>query len=119
MNKQIVFDELLAFFKRHENFYVRQKKSADAVEELCLGIAQITKIKPNVSENNPLSLREMTCLILLAIGMNPARCSDLLNISINSLSTYEDRIRKKLGATNRTHAFYLASLHNYILFVCK
>lgn len=119
MNKQILFEELLTFFKQHENFYVRQKKSAEAIEELCLGIAQITKIKPNVSANNPLSLREMTCLILLAIGMNPARCADLLNISIHSLSTYEDRIRKKLGARNRTHAFYLAFSNEYLLLIKK
>lgn len=117
MNRHTLFNELLAFFKSHEDFYVRQKKSANSIELLCTGIARITQIKPNVSENNPLSVREMVCLILLAIGMNPAKCADLLNISPNSVATYEERIRRKLGAYNRTHAFYLATTRNYILFV--
>lgn len=117
MNKHTLFNDLLAFFKSHADFYVRQNKSAGNIELFCRDIARITQIKPNVSENNPLSMREMVCLILLASGMNPARCAELLNISSNSVATYEERIRRKLGAYNRTHAFYLAATRKYILLV--
>jgi DNA-binding CsgD family transcriptional regulator len=55
----------------------------------------------------------MICLLLLASGKNPPRCADILNISVNSIMTYEMRIRKKLGAKNRTQALFLALKEKY------
>src|SRR5690348_6391494 len=114
-NKQELINELSSFFENHSDFYSRYKKTNDTLELWCTEIAKITKIKPKLSEENPLTLREMICLILLSIGINPAQCADLLKISINSLARYEERIRKKLRAHNRTHAFYLATIRGCVL----
>jgi len=77
------------------------------------------KIIPEVSENNPLTMREMTCLILLAAGKNPDQCADLLNITYSSVTTYEKRIRQKLGARNRAHAFYVALHKGFLKVISK
>lgn len=77
-------------------------------DELILLIQKEFKITPCLHAQNPLSLREMLCLLLLASGKNPPRCADILNISVNSVITYETRIRKKLGARTRTEALFLA-----------
>ncbi len=71
-------------------------------------------VQVKLSLKNPLTLVEMACLTLLGTGKNPAQCADILNLTEASLATYEKRIRKKLGAHNRTHALYLAIHRGYI-----
>lgn len=83
-------------------------RNKDVLEFLIACLVYVSKIKPNLTESNPLNLMEMLCMILLAIGKNPARCADFLGVSENSVKTYEQRMRKKLGAKNRLHAFYIA-----------
>lgn len=78
------------------------------------GLAHYAGMTIDHSANNPLTVREMTCLILLANGKNPDQCADLLGISKRSVTTYEQRLREKLGAKNRTHALYLAASYGYI-----
>src|SRR5262249_33214754 len=79
-------------------------------------ITSVLYLKPNFSSVNPLTVREMSCFILLVSGSNPDQCADVLEISVESVHTYEKRIRKKLGAHNRAHAFYLAFLRGYLSF---
>ncbi len=63
---------------------------------------------------NPLTYREMVCMVLLAIGKNPDQCADIMGISTSSVLTYEKRVRDKLGARNRVHAFYMAIRCGYL-----
>ncbi len=86
----------------------------DVLEFMVSCLFYVAKIKPHLCDDNPLNLMEMLCLILLAVGKNPDRCADLLGVSVNSIKTYEQRIRKKLGARNRLHAFYIAQMQGWI-----
>lgn len=72
------------------------------------------EISKNFQDKNPLTPREMSCLMLLATGKNPEQCGDILNIAYSSVITYERKIRQKLGARNRVHAFYLAIYRGYL-----
>jgi DNA-binding CsgD family transcriptional regulator len=72
------------------------------------------QIVHNLRKDNPLTAREMTCLMLLATGKNPEQCADLLNITYSSVLTYEKRIRQKLGVRNRVQAFYTALCKGYL-----
>jgi len=65
-------------------------------------------VVPNPHPDNPLTMREMHCLMLLATGKNPDQCGDIMNITYSTVVTYEKTIRYKLGARNRVHAFYIA-----------
>lgn len=89
----------------------------ELIEVITTAMGDAFGIIPSFDNKNPLSLREMVCLVLLASGKNPPRCADLLNISTTSVMTYELRIRKKLKARNRTQAFFLALLHGYFKLV--
>jgi DNA-binding CsgD family transcriptional regulator len=71
-------------------------------------------VPKNIQHKNLLTQRETTCLKLLVMGKNPAQCADMLNITYSSVITYEKRIRQKLGARNRAHAFYLAIYRGYL-----
>ena len=72
------------------------------------------EIAEDVQDENPLTPREMSCLMLLATGKNPEQCADLLNITYASVVTYEKRIRQKLGARNRAHALYLVISRGFV-----
>lgn len=72
------------------------------------------KIVPDVRKDNPLTAREMLCLISLAMGKSPEQCADLLNVTYSSVVTYEKIIRQKLGARNRVNAFYTAICRGYL-----
>ncbi len=87
--------------------------SQKTTQELLTIIRSELMIFPKITVQNPLSLREMLCLLLLAVGKNPARCGDILNLSYNSVATYETRIRKKLNAKTRTHALFIALQNGY------
>lgn len=63
---------------------------------------------------NPLTYREMVCMVLLAIGKNPEQCADIMGISTSSVVTYEKRVREKLSARNRVQAFYMAIRAGYL-----
>ena len=90
------------------------KKSKECLDIMVASIAYISKLRPHFAPDNPLSIREMMCLILLSVGKNPDQCGDLLGITAMSVRSYEKRIRRKLGARNRTHAFYLAAVKGFI-----
>lgn len=87
--------------------------SPEVTEKLLTILQEELMILPNTKANNPLSLREMLCLLLLAMGKNPDRCADILNLTHHSVMTYEKRIRKKLEAKTRTHAFFIALQRGY------
>lgn len=72
------------------------------------------QIIPDARKDNPLTPREMSCLMLLATGKSPEQCGDLLNITYSSVVTYEKIIRQKLGARNRVNAFYTAICRGYL-----
>ena len=74
-------------------------------------------IRPVSHPHNPLSAREMFCLILLAIGKTPDQCADMLQVTIADIFAYEKKMRKKLDAKNRTHAFYMALSRGYIALI--
>lgn len=93
---------------------IKSNKGTDFSKVTLAGLAHYAGMTIDHSSNNPLTVREMTCLILLANGKNPDQCADLLGISKSSVTTYEQRLREKLGAKNRTHALYLAVSYGYI-----
>ena len=72
------------------------------------------EIAKDAQNGNPLTPREMSCLMLLATGKNPEQCADLLKITYSSVVTYEKRIRQKLGAMNRAHAVYIAISRGFV-----
>lgn len=80
-------------------------------------ITCIAKLQPNLTPDNPLTLLEMIYLILLVTGKNPDQCADLLGVEMVTVQNTEKRIRKKLGARNRTHAFYIASVRGFLTFI--
>lgn len=90
------------------------RPSADALMVLISNILTLSKLKPNLRSDNPLTVAEMVCMILLAMGKNPDQCADFLKVSVETIRTFEQRIRKKLGAKNRTNAFYIAFIQGYI-----
>lgn len=55
-----------------------------------------------------LSLRERELLQLLAGGLSEKEIAERMGIALRTIHTYLDRIRAKLGATNRVHAVALA-----------
>ncbi len=77
-------------------------------------LAEELGIIPGIVKNNPLSIREMLCLILLATGKSPEQCATLLNITSNTLSSYLKRIHKKLQVRNRTQAFFISLQRGYL-----
>lgn len=111
-------------YKHNENLFTELVKkckkekldtsSKEFLDVLVTSIVYLSKLRPHLAPDNPLSFREMLCLILLSVGKNPDQCGDLLGISAESVRSYEKRIRRKLGARNRTHAFYLASVKGFI-----
>lgn len=108
-DKEKVLLELINKVKR-----IGRSIPSEMENQLIACFAYISKIRPNPGPDNPLSMRQMLCVILLAIGKNLERSADLLEISPKTVRTYEKQIRKKLGAINRTHAFYLALINSYI-----
>lgn len=63
---------------------------------------------------NPLAYREMMCLVLLATGKTPEQCADILTVSVQTVATYEKRIREKLGTRNRINSLYFAIRKGYL-----
>lgn len=101
----------------HLHELIKQYKLSDEDKSLLdlviANIVYISKLRPNMKDKL-LSPMELLCLILLSIGKNPDQCADLMGISVKTVRTYEQRARKKLGAKNRTNAFYLAQINGYI-----
>lgn len=107
-------EKILADLLKRCAFANKGALSGEDIEFVMAAIAYLLKMRPNLVPGNPLSVREMLCLTLLATGKNPEQCADLLGISVKSVMTYEQRLRKKLGAKNRTNAFYIAQVRGYI-----
>ncbi|MCT8161249.1 helix-turn-helix transcriptional regulator [Pseudoruegeria sp. SHC-113] len=63
---------------------------------------------PPTAPRKPLSPRETDALRLLALGLNRAQVADSLCISENTLRSYIESARLKLGAMNTTHAVVTA-----------
>lgn len=110
-------EKILADLMKKYNFADRGKISNEDIEFVMASISYVLKVRPNLNSNNPLSIREILCLAFLAAGKNPDKCADLLGISAKTIKTYEQRIREKLGARNRTNALYLAQIRGFISIV--
>ncbi len=88
----------------------------DVAQHIVQHITGISNIKPNLCDDNPLSIMEMLCLILLTMGYVPKTCAKFLDVKLGTIKTYEERLRYKLSAKNRTHAFYLTLIKGYLVF---
>jgi DNA-binding CsgD family transcriptional regulator/pimeloyl-ACP methyl ester carboxylesterase len=62
----------------------------------------------DVTPGEPLSVRELEVLALLANGESNAEIADALSISENTVLHHVSSILRKLGAKNRTHAVSIA-----------
>ncbi len=109
-DEEKVLSELIRKYKLAEG----DQEPSSILDLLIASIVYFSKIRPNLNRENPLSIMEMLCQIFLATGKNPDRCADLLGISPNTIKTYEQRIREKLHAENRVHAFYIAQVKGYL-----
>lgn len=116
LSEEKALHDFLSLLKNKTSSFLRKQLVDTKNDSPLVWLTDATKLRLKLSSENPLTLREMTCLILLAMGKSPPQCADLLGISVRSVTTYEERIRKKLGARNRTHAFYLASIRGYFSF---
>lgn len=105
--------KIAAVFKKVDVIHHKQLPD-NLVAILVEVLAEELGITPGPAESNPLSLREMLCLILLAIGKSPEQCAVILNITANTFSSYLKRIHKKLRARNRTQAFFIALQRGYL-----
>src|SRR4051812_21007103 len=84
-----------------KKYKISEKNTEDEdVRFVMKAIAFVLKVEAN-REKNKLSIQETLCLMLLSSGENPDKCADLLGISAKTVTTYEQRYRKKLGAKNR------------------
>lgn len=52
---------------------------------------------------NLLTLRELECVRLLAVGMTDKDIQHILNISRATVQFHVDNVKRKLGARNRVH----------------
>ncbi len=84
-------------------------------EDIIFSVAKTSNLLPNLKKGNPLSMMEMLCLIFMVIEKKPEKCAKLLNISPNSIKTYEQRLRYKLGTKSRANSLYVALMKKYIL----
>lgn len=71
-------------------------------------------IQPNKTLLSPLSSQQTLCLCLLAAGQTTKECAVLLNIKEDTVHKYERRIREKLKAVHRLHAYHIACQRGYI-----
>lgn len=72
-------------------------------------------IKPNKTPLNPLTMQQILCLCLLASGQTTRQCAVLLNIQEDTVHKHEKRIREKLNAVHRLHAYHIARQKGYII----
>lgn len=100
------------FIRKHK--LLNKSKTNDINDIINASIIYLSGLRPNITSDNPLSTMQMYCLMLLATGRNPDQCADLLGISVHSVTKHEKRLRRKLGAKDRTHAYHLALRNNYI-----
>lgn len=101
------FEEKLSTLFKVNLIHNRQINSVVANQLIEL-LHEELMIIPDIHKSNPLSLREMICLLLLASGKNTLHCADLMNVSAESIRAYIKRINKKLHVNNRTQAFFKA-----------
>jgi DNA-binding CsgD family transcriptional regulator len=63
---------------------------------------------PDLAESEPLSYRERQVLGLLAGGLDGPAIAERLGLSPETVRSYANSAREKLGARTRTHAVALA-----------
>jgi DNA-binding CsgD family transcriptional regulator len=100
------------FVKKHQFF--KKSKSEDIRDLKTASIVYLSGMRPNISPDNPLTTMQMFCLMLLSTGTKAKKCADILGLTVNTVQTYEKRLREKLGAKDRTHALVLACRRNYL-----
>lgn len=115
INNEKTLDELFQKYTLSEK-NPDKKNSAlkNAIELVISTLICEFRLKPNIDDDSPLSIKEVFSMILLAAGESVPRCAKLIGISPKSMKTYERRIRRKLSAKNRTNAFYIAQVKGYI-----
>ncbi len=100
---------LSKFIREYEN-----KSSPSAHELVISSVSYASKLRPNLRDDNPLTMMEMLCLIFMVAGEGKKSCAKLLSKSEHTIKTYEQRIRDKLMVKNRANAFYSALSKGYI-----
>ncbi|SLN46139.1 HTH-type quorum sensing-dependent transcriptional regulator VjbR [Pseudoruegeria aquimaris] len=78
------------------------------INQRALDIESQPETEQERQARRPLSPREADALRLLALGLNRAQVADRLTISENTLRSYIESARLKLGASNTTHAVVTA-----------
>jgi len=81
---------------------------------ICELLREEFHVMPCLDKTNPLSLREMVCLLLLASGKSSRHCADLMHVSYDSILSYGRRIHQKLRANNKLQAFFKALKKGYL-----
>jgi DNA-binding CsgD family transcriptional regulator len=66
------------------------------------------------TEPNPLTEKEMECLVRLRAGQDFAEISDALGVTERTVSHYVSSAVKKLNASNKIHALSIAADRNWI-----
>lgn len=108
--------ELAALFQK-QRITEKESFTEDALKLLTMSIAYTTQLHPNLDSAipNPLTLREMTSLILLVNGKSMQQCADILGVSFSTVQTYEKRTREKLNTYNRAHSLCVAITRGFLL----
>lgn len=96
---------------RLQNKNINTQKLSSQLAELIL---VSSGIKINEKASLPLSMMELLCLIFSAFGKKSEGVAWILGVKPSTVNTYFDRIREKLGAKNKLHAFYIAVQKGYI-----
>lgn len=106
-----IFAELIKKYRSSE----KNRNTEGIKEDIIYSVAKTSNLLPNLKKGNPLSMMEMLCLIFMVAEKEPDKCAKLLNISPNSIKTYEQRVRYKLGTKSRANSLYVALVKKYIL----
>jgi DNA-binding CsgD family transcriptional regulator len=76
-------------------------------------------VKPQAARSRILTSRERDCLVLSGRGHTEKEVAQQLEISPNTVRVHIENIKRKLGASNKSHAIVLAlvlgetQLHEY------
>jgi len=119
MSKTYMQEKDLLDWLKTLDFDKNKAMPQEILDIFTIKIADISKLRPNFTYENPLTPRELQCLILLSCGKTVPQCADLLGISEKTVYKNEENFRKSLGAKDRTHAFYLAIINDFITIAPK
>ncbi len=86
------------------------KKLIELMESL---LSQVS-INYSLSFDKRLTQREVTCLLLAALGKTSQQTAELLNVARATIETHRKAIKRKLSCDNLAHVVFLGVRYGYV-----